>query len=48
LGLYLVNRLAEVLGGSATLVSGEPGNAVLEVTIPAPPDGPVRRLDSAA
>ncbi len=35
LGLYLVRRLTAVLGGSVALVSGEPGNTVFEVTLPA-------------
>lgn len=39
LGLYLVKRLADVLGGSVMLVSGDPGNTVFEVTVPAAPRG---------
>jgi signal transduction histidine kinase len=35
LGLYLVRRLTGVLGGSVALVSGDPGNTVFEVTLPA-------------
>ena len=35
LGLYLVKRIAEVLGGSAALVSGDPGHTVFEVRVPA-------------
>ena len=35
LGLYLVRRLSAVLGGTVALVSGDPGNTVFEVTIPA-------------
>jgi signal transduction histidine kinase len=37
LGLYLVKRLAAVLGGTVTLVSGEPGDTRFEVRLP-PPD----------
>jgi signal transduction histidine kinase len=48
LGLYLVKRLAEVLGGAATLVSGDPGNTVFAVTLPLGPIDPSRRLESAA
>ncbi len=47
LGLYLVKRLAEVLGGSATLVSGDPGNTLFEVTVPLPRD-PTRQLERVA
>jgi signal transduction histidine kinase len=36
LGLYLVRRLTAVLGGTVALVSGDPGNTVFEVTLPAP------------
>jgi signal transduction histidine kinase len=34
LGLYLVKRLAEMLGGAVELSSGEPGNTVFRVTLP--------------
>ena len=34
LGLYLVRRLADVLGGSVRLVDAEPGRTVFEVLIP--------------
>ncbi|HYC22831.1 MAG TPA: HAMP domain-containing sensor histidine kinase [Candidatus Bathyarchaeia archaeon] len=34
LGLYLVRRLAEMLGGSVELSSGEPGNTVFRVSLP--------------
>ena len=37
LGLYLVQRLTHVLGGTVELVSGEPGNTVFEVRLPQPP-----------
>jgi signal transduction histidine kinase len=48
LGLYLVKRLAEVLGGAATLVSGDPRNTVFSVTLPASPRGPRGQLEPAA
>ena len=35
LGLYLVRRLTGVLGGTVALVSGDPGDTVFEVTLPA-------------
>jgi signal transduction histidine kinase len=35
LGLYLVRRLAGVLGGTVTLVAGDPGHTAFEVRIPA-------------
>ena len=34
LGLYLVRRLAEVLGGTVALLCGDPGNTVFEVILP--------------
>ncbi len=37
LGLYLVRRLADVLGGSVRLVEAEPGRTVFEVAIPIMP-----------
>jgi signal transduction histidine kinase len=36
LGLYLVKRLAAVLGGTVALVSGEPGDTTFEVRLPPP------------
>ena len=35
LGLYLVRRLAGVLGGTVALVAGDPGHTVFEVSVPA-------------
>ena len=37
LGLYLVRRLAHVLGGSARLVQADPGRTCFEVMLPLPP-----------
>ena len=36
LGLYLVRRLAQGMGGSTQLVAADPGRTVFEVTIPLP------------
>jgi len=40
LGLYLVRRLAQVLGGSARLVQADPGRTCFEVVLPLPPGHP--------
>jgi signal transduction histidine kinase len=37
LGLYLVRRLAHVLGGTARLVESTPGRTLFEVMVPLPP-----------
>ena len=36
LGLYLVRRLAQGMGGSTQLVAADPGRTIFEVTIPLP------------
>jgi signal transduction histidine kinase len=38
LGLYLVRRLAHVLGGHVELVAADPGETVFQVTVPLPTD----------
>jgi signal transduction histidine kinase len=40
LGLYLVRRLAKVLGGSARLLQADPGHTCFEVILPLPPATP--------
>ena len=40
LGLYLVRRLAQVLGGSSRLVHADPGRTCFEVILPLPSDTP--------
>ena len=37
LGLYIVRRLAHVLGGTARLVESTPGRTLFEVMVPLPP-----------
>jgi signal transduction histidine kinase len=39
LGLYLVKRLSEMLGGSVELVAAEPGRTVFQVSLPLRPPG---------
>jgi signal transduction histidine kinase len=40
LGLYLVRRLTQVLGGRVRLVEADPGRTVFEVTLPVRPETP--------